>query len=427
MGLAESVLASPIEKRGADGRLPWGDSTPPTNGMLGSPVAGVTVSEKTALAIAAVYACIRLLGDAVATLPFDVYRGENEARAKQRKPAVLIQPYSEMLPITWWCQAVTSLILRGNFFGQIISRDTRLYPSQIKPIHPDQVTVRRLSDGSPEWRFCGQVVDPDDVFHIPYLSVPGAITGLNPIQYLRYTLALAHAADLYGGAFFQNSANPSLILEYPGDLEPEEALKLAQTWEATHQGIGQAHLPGVVTGGVTAKAISLSPKDSQFIEARGFSRQEITTLIFGVPPHMVGDVDRTTSWGMGIESQERLFNNSTLSGITTRFKQAFSQDSVTPAGQYVQFDMSERYKSDMLTRFQSYVLARNGGWMNVDEIRAHEGEAPVPDGAGQDYLMPLNMGILGQDHPAMAPPISGGEPQPPDGLDRPPSGPAKNL
>jgi HK97 family phage portal protein len=424
--LAARAAAKFAEQRGADPTTPWGDTTPPTNGMLGSPVAGVTVSEKTALGVAAVYSCLRVASDAVATTPFDVYTGIGDAKSTVRKPPVLVQPDVEMLAITWWVMAVVSLLLRGNVFGQIIARDTNLYPTQIKLIHPDQVVVRRTSDGTPEFRYHGTVVDLDDVFHIPYIAVPGAITGINPIQYLRYTFGLAHAADLYGGAFFQNSANPSLAIEYPNDLEPEEALALARTFEQQHQGIGQAHLPAVVTEGAKIVPISISPKDSQFLESRQFSRAEIAT-IFGIPPHMIGDVDRTTSWGMGIEQQERMFNNTTLSGILTRFQQAFSANSVTPKGQRVEFDLSQRYMNDVLTESQADVLARNGGWLNVDEIRARRGLAPLPNGAGKDYLMPLNMGILGDDHPAMqpknqpAPPTAGGEPQPPTGLDDPDS------
>lgn len=385
--------------------------------MLGSPVAGVNVTEKTALAIAATYRCALILADAVATLPFDVFRGAKEAKSRLAKPPVLLSPYSEILPISWWTQAVVSLTLRGNFYGHIIARDNRLYPSQIKPVHPDQVRVRRLADGTPEWRFAGEVVPADDVFHVPYLSVPGGLVGLNPIEYLRHTFGLAHAAEMYGAAFFQNSAFPSGLISVEGDLETDEVLALQQDWNQGHQGIGQAHRIGVITGGADFHAISIAPEDAQFIQSRDLSRAEIA-MTFGIPPHMIGDVDRTTSWGMGIEQQERMFNNSTLNGILHRFAQAFSSNDVTPNGQYLEFDMSERYKGDQLTRFQAYVLARNGGWMNVDEIRAAEGQAPVPDGKGVDYLMPLNMGILGADHPAMAkPPTSGGEPQPPAGLD----------
>jgi len=384
------------------------------------PVAGVQVSEKTVLSIAAAYSCLRVISDAVATLPLYNYIGTKAKKREVTKPGVLVKPYAECTRITWFTQATISLVGRGNVFGQIVERDTNLYPAQIKLIHPDNAQVRRVTSGANsgqvEYKYFGKTVPIDDVFHIPYLSVPGALVGLNPVEYLRYTFALAHAADLYGGAFFQNSAFPSGLISVEGDLEEDEVLALQQDWNQQHKGIGQAHRIGVITGGADFHAISIAPEDAQFIESRQLSRAEIATL-YGVPPHMIGDVDRTSSWGMGIEQQERMFNNTTLNGILQRFSEAFSDNNVTPNGQYAEFDLADRYKNDILTESQADVLARNGGWMNVDEIRARRGLAPLPDGKGTDYLMPLNMGVLGQDHPAMKPPTSGGEPQPPGGLD----------
>ena len=419
MTIASRAASKLAERRGADPTLPWGNSQPPTNGQLGSPIAGVNVSEKTVLSIAAAYSCLRVISDAVATLPLYTFVGEQEKRRSVAKPSVLVQPYAEITRVTWFSQATISLVGRGNVFGQIVERDSNLYPAQIKLVHPDNAQVRRLADGTPQYKYFGKTIPIDDVFHIPYLSVPGALVGLNPVEYLRYTFALAHAADLYGGAFFENSAFPSGLISAEGDLEEDEVLALQQDWNQQHQGIGQAHRIGVITGGADFHAISIAPEDAQFIESRQLSRAEIATL-FGVPPHMIGDVDRTSSWGMGIEQQERMFNNTTLNGILQRFSEAFSSNEVTPNGQYAEFDLSDRYKGDMLTRFQSYVLGRNGGWLNSDEIRAFEGQAPIPDGAGQDYLQPLNMGVLGQVPDPMKPPTSGGEPQSPGGLDAPP-------
>lgn len=422
MTIASRAANKLAERRGADPTLPWGNSQPPTNGQLGMPVAGVSVSEKTVLSIAAAYSCLRVISDAVATLPLYNYVGSKDKKREVAKPSVLVQPYAEVTRVTWFSQATISLVGRGNVFGQIVERDTNLYPAQIKLIHPDNAQVRRLTDGTREYKYFGKTIPPDDVFHVPYLSVPGSLVGLNPVEYLRYTFALAHAADLYGGAFFQNSAFPSGLISVEGDLEEEEVLALQQDWNQQHQGIGQAHRIGVITGGADFHAISIAPEDAQFIESRQLSRAEIATL-FGVPPHMIGDVDRTSSWGMGIEQQERMFNNTTLNGILQRFSEAFSSNEVTPNGQYAEFDLSDRYKGDMLTRYQAYVLGRNGGWLNADEIRAMEGQSAIPEGKGTDYLQPLNMGVLsGPGAPPNPieqpkPPTSGGEPQPPGGLD----------
>ena len=179
---------------------------------------------------------------------------------------MITEPYSECSVTDWWTQYTISMALRGNFFGQIIERDGEMYPTQIKPVHPDQANVRRLPDGKIEYRLLGKVVPNQDVFHVRYLTVPGGLLGLNPVEYLRNSLGLARAQDLYGAAWFQNSAMPSGVIQAQGELDPEEVLALARRWNATHQGIGQSSLPAVLTEGMEFKAVSMNPEDSQFIE-----------------------------------------------------------------------------------------------------------------------------------------------------------------
>lgn len=410
------ALANVNERRGADPTQPWGDSTPPPPGLAGGRVAGVNVTEGSAIGLAAVYACVGILADAVATLPLRQYRGAKNDKTEIDLAPVLEQPHSEMTQLDWLTQGVVSIALRGNMWGQTISRDRLLYPTQIQLWHPDQVSARKGTGGQTEIRYGGKLVPPDDVFHIKGLQLPGSIVGINPIEALRVTLGLARAADLYGASYFQNSANPGGVISVPGQLDPDETEAMAQSWKSAHQGVDAAWLPAVLTEGATWTQIAIKPDDAQFIQSRQMSRAEVAT-IFRIPPHMMGDVDRTSSWGAGIEQQELGFVRITLLGWLRRFELALSD--LLPAGEYVKFDLSERLRGDTLQRSQGYVLARNGGWLNVDEIRAKEDMPPLPDGAGEDYLKPLNMGILGQPDP-MKPPSSGGEPQPPGGLDSPP-------
>jgi HK97 family phage portal protein len=384
-----------LERRGAPGNLPWGDSTPPTNGSLGNPTSGTVVTEKGALGLAAVWSCTTLLADEVASLPLYESTGDSIGNRK-RVPLepVLEDPYSQpgFSRYDWWAAAQMSIDLRGNFFGLVVDRDKRMYPTQIQPWHPDKVRVQRLTNGEIEYRYGGTTVDIDDVFHVRGYSMPGQLVGMNPIEVLRNTFGMARAADLYGGAFFANSAFPSGVITVEEDLGEEETLNLLRSWVQAHQGIGQAHLPAVLTGGAEFHALSLAPEDAQFIESRQLGRSEVQ-MIFRIPPHMTGDVDKTTSWGTGVEEQELGFTIHTLAGKLARWKQAF--EAIMPPGRRLGFDMSHRLRGSTLQRFQAYTLARNGGWMNVDDIRAKEDEAPLPDGLGQTYLQPLNFTPLG--------------------------------
>jgi|ERR1700729_131131 len=357
--------------------------------MLGGSVGGTLVSEKTSLQVAAVYGSVGVLADSVSTLPLHLVNSEDSPTRKRLPPSKLItEPYSEISLTDWWTQYTISMALRGNFFGQIIERDSELYATQIKPIHPDQTNVRRLPNGEIQYRFLGKIVPNKDVFHVKYLSVPGALLGLNPVEYLRNSLGLARAQDLYGAAWFQNSAMPSGVIQVADDLDEDEIIKLARQWMSTHQGIGQSSLPAVLTGGSEFKAISITPEDSQFLESRQFSQGEISGMIFRVPPHMIGIVDRSTSWGKGIESQETGFVRNTLSGYLVRGERALT--ALHPQGQFVEFDVNERMRGDKLERYQSYSLGILGGFEYADEIRAEEGKPPLPKGIGKTTLAPIN-------------------------------------
>ena len=395
MSLLKRALARPtgsIEHRGADPRAQWGDSTPPTNGMLGGSVAGVYVNEKSALQLASTFACVSIITDSVVTLPIRQYK-RGDVRSEVDVSAVVADPYSELMPHDFYSQVMVSLLLRGNFYALVLGRDPRGFPTQLQPFHPDQVTVRRNSiTGAIEYRFCGQVQDIDDVFHVRGMSVPGGLVGLSVIEYQRNLFGLGRAAELYAQAFFANSATPAGVIKVPGDLTPEDAKDLMGQWLMGHQGVGQAQLPGLLTGGAEFQSISLAPEDAQFIQSRSLTTTDVC-MTFRVPPHMVGQTDKTTSWGTGIEQQEIGFTRNTLLSWTSRLEASLNR--IIPPDQIIRFDYSHRLRGDTLQRFQAYTLARQGGWLNVDDIRTREDMEPLPDGLGTDYLQPLNFAPIG--------------------------------
>lgn len=418
-----SMLRGALERRNADPRAEWGNSTPPSNGMLGGQVAGVNISEKTALQVAAVFGSVALLADAVSTLPLNQYRGKG-AKKKQIDPAPIVaQPFEEISLQDWLVQGVFSLKLRGNVYGHVISRDKLFYPTQIKPIHPDQVRVDRVRSGPAkgqlEYRFDNKVVPIDDVFHMRGFSMPGQIVGMNPIEVCRNSFGLAHAANLMAASWYQNSSIPAGTLEVEGTLSEEEVLQLARQFMMVHQGIGQANLPAVLTEGTKFNAISITPEDMQFLESRQFSSSEISGLIFRVPPHMLGIVDRTTSWGMGIQQQELGFVRNALLSDLVRFQSAFNQ--ILPPNEWVRFDLRHRLQGDTLQRMQEYMLERTMGLRPVNQIRADEDWAPLDAEKypwADDPMAPLNSAqngslavhIGGSSDGQQAPPAGGNQP-----------------
>ncbi len=389
----------------------WGNSDPPSPGSHGGMSAsGTHVSENTALQVAAVYGSVSVIAGAVSALPLELFSSTDPATKRRLPPGLLLtKPYAEISRIDWLKQYVMSMALRGNFYGYVVERDTDLYPTQIQPIHPDWVSVRRISSGPdkgrPDYRFFGQKVSTDNVFHIRNLSLPGALVGLNPIEMLRITLGLARAADLYGGSFFANSALPTGVLEVEDDMTPDAVKRLAVQWRDAHQGVDSAHMPAVLTGGAKFHAISMTPEDSQFLESRQFSQGEISGMIFRVPPHMIGLVSKSTSWGTGIAQQEQGFVTNTLIDYLGPLEEAFTE--IGPQdGRVNKFKVSTRMRGDKLQRYQAYGLGLAGGFLCPDDAREEEDMKPLPDELGQTYMVPINSQTLEQAvKDTMTPPI----------------------
>ena len=408
-----------VEERGANPYSAWGDSTPPTNGMLAMPVAGTAINEKSAMAIAAVSTSVAILADAVSTLPLRQFQGTGPDRVEVELSPVVAQPWVEVSQLNFLDQVTRSLALRGNAWGHIVQRDRRGYPQQVVLVHPDQVHASRDPlTGELIIRMGSDLIPLDDVWHVPYHMAPGHILGLNPIEIHRNAFGLARAADLSAGSFFSNSSRPDGILKVKGDLTDDDARSLAQQWAQNHQGIGNQYMPAVLTGEMDWQQISVSPKDAQFIETRQLSRTEIFS-IFRIPPHMGGDVDRTTSWGTGIEQQEIGFVRNTLMGYLKRIEDAFT--AMTPRGNYVRFDLDHRLRGDSLQRWQSYMVARTLGGLSVSEIRIKENLPPVaPEYAAwaDNPMAPLNSAQNG----SIAAPHEANPMAPDQGAQKSPSG-----
>ena len=388
---------------------PW-DIAPPTNGQVGSGIGGA-VSERSVRGIGTVYACLSVLYDGVGTLPIRQFRGSGADRVEVDPSPVLYDPWPEVTDMDFRGMGTWGLAARGNFFGRVTDRDRLRYPTQLQPLDNDHVEVRRnQKTGMLEYRVQGetQPIPPDDVFHIRNIVRPGSVVGLNPIEELRLTWALAAGADAYAAAFYTNSAVPAGIISVEDDLSEEQTLALRDAWLQMHQGISKAHLPAVITGGAEWHQVALNLDDLKFIESRQMSRSEIT-MIWRIPPHMVSDTDRTTSWGSGIEQQETGFVRNTLGGYLRRWEIGLSR--VLPAGEYCEFDLRKRLRGDSVQRAAIIVGLVNAGVINRNEARILYEDLPPMDGLDA-FLQPLNMGEAGTFAPPILPKGSTSAPPP---------------
>jgi HK97 family phage portal protein len=384
-----------VELRGANPYLEWGVTAPPPPGSVGGSIGGLHVTTESATQIAAVYGCCGLLADSVASLPLRALDAPAHiVTSKEIKtPPLLENPY-ELISLTDWLVCfIWSLALRGNFFGQVIERDGLGYPTQIMPVSADIVRPDVKANGEVHWRYAGKLIPDEDVFHVRYQSMPGWLLGINPIQAMKYPFGLAHVLDVHAESYFANSADPQGVLEAKGKLTEDSGKKLAAQWKSAHQGPNLGSTPAVLDEETKFNPISINPEDQQLLQSRQYSAEEISGLIFRIPPHMLGLTERSTSFGRGIEQQERGFVANTLSGYLCRLERALT--ACLPKGTYVNFDISHRIRGAELERAQTGSLGMLGGFFTADEVRGKYFDMPaLPNGEGKFLNIPINTELL---------------------------------
>lgn len=353
----------------------WFDS----GGYSGRTYAGKTVTQDNAIQLTTVWACISLISDAVASAQPEVYtQGKDGTLTRRTNPAWVDMPNTDMLPYEFRFASTVSALVDGNTFYYIIRTPTGQVQELIL-LDPASVSVEFDTTGRRVYHVNGEFVDRNHMLHVPGFVIPGEARAVSPIQAARQAIGLGMAAEQYGSEFFSNGASLSGVIEAPGALETNQAKVMAQSFMDNHKGLGKAHLPGVLTGGATWKTVNVPPEQAQFLETRRYQTAEIARL-YRVPPHLIGDVERSTSWGTGIEEQNRNFIQYTLSPWTVRFETAWS--SLLPRPQVVRYDLSNLLRGTKKERYETYAVGIDGGFILPDEAREAEGLGPLPNGLG---------------------------------------------
>lgn len=340
-----------------------------------------------------VYACVRLLADTIASLPWKVYRRDAKGiPVEVRPPPPIIRepwPGFDLFQYKW--TMVASLALRGNFYGYVTSRGKDDRPTAVMPLHPDLVFLERRPDifawYDPIYRIMGEQVPTADMVHIRRFTMPGEPWGLSPVRQAAVAIGMALASEEYGYRYFKESANPSGMLTTDQDLDDDSVRRNQQQWISSHAG---RKLPAVLSGGFKFEPLSIKPEESQFLATRQFQRSEIC-IMYGVPPILIGDTKETTAWGTGVEQITIGAVTYTFRAWTTCIESVFSN--LLPAGQFVRFDFNSLLRGDAKTRFEAYKTALMSFWMTPNEVRANEEMEPLPH--GDEPLQPANYVPLG--------------------------------
>lgn len=398
--LAHQALDAP-ERRISEWDIPWNRSVLGLNGRR--------VTPDTALSLSAVWACETLIADAVATLPADTYRKRDTVREETPPPGWVETPNPYLDRVDYETQRLLSILGWGNAYSLLVRRSGSSDPLdpviERWPLHPYTVDVRREVPGRAEVSYfvAGAKVPAGNIQHVPGYMLPGALKGMSVVEHAARSMGLGESAEDFGAKFYENGIVPSGALEIPA-LPAEASVdvvdRIRDNIAERYSGAGNAFRPIALTGGTKWKQITVDPAAAQFLETRKFQTSEIARW-FRVPPHMIGDVERSTSWGTGIEQQALGFARHTLTPWIVRLERADSR--LLPRGQYLRLNLSSFVRADLRTRFAAYQMGRNMGVYSADEVRAFEDMPPLPDGQGEIYLQPLNMGEAGAEPPEPPP------------------------
>ena len=390
MGFLTRAFAS--ERRALDWDPKWGRVLGLGGGSETS--AGVEVTPDSSLTYSAVFACVRVIAEDVASLSLLLYR--RLARGKERAvehPLYRLlhdMPNPEMTSQELRETLTGHVALWGNGYAEI-ERDRGGRVMGLWPLRPDRVRVRRREGRLVyEVRVGGEtvVLDGSRVMHLRGLGSNG-IVGYSPVALQRNAVGLGLATEEFGARFFANGARPGVVLTHPGQLSVEGRENLRSSWSRQHEGLSRAHRVAVLEEGMTITQIGIPPEDAQFLETRRFQALEVAR-IFRVPPHMIGDLERATF--SNIEHQAIQYVDGTLLPWLRRWEMRIGADLLSEGERgtlFAEHLVDGKLRGDTVTRYQAYMTGRQGGWLSVNDIRERENMNPVE--GGDEYLQPLNM------------------------------------
>jgi HK97 family phage portal protein len=387
---------------------------------------GISVTPDTAMTYSAVYAAVRCIAESVSSLPLNYYErlpggGKMHAKANPLHTLLHDEPNPEMSSLQWREASMAHLLLHGNSYSEIV-RDLEGNVVELWPIDPTIVTPKRTESGELYYDLHrGKAfITAGNMLHIPGLSFDG-ISGMSVIGLARQSLGLSMAIEQFGAGYFGRGARPGGVLTFPGQLSPEARQNLRRSFEELHAGGANSHRVALLEAGLKWEAIGVPPDDSQFLQSREFQIIEVARW-FNLPPNKLKDLSKTSY--NSLEQMEISFVVDTLRPWLVRWEQQLNRKIIRPKDKgsfFFEFNVDGKLRGEIAARYQSYSVARNWGWLSVNEIREKENMNPIE--GGDVYMQPMNMQALGTAPtaaPATDPSLMATPPTPPT-LPNPPA------
>ena len=355
--------------------------------------AGVTINGNTAYEIVAFFSAVSLISDTISTLPVDAFiRVDGERKPYRPKPTWIDQPDIDTTRQAHYGSVVASLLVYGNSYTRVF-RDSKGDVVNLVALDPTKMEVRRSAIGRKMFIYADEkkTLNSDDVIHILDLATPGSLTGLSRVDKLKDALGVASALQAYAARFFSQGATTNGLIEYPGELTPEEAKDLRESFDSRHKGYRKAHKTGILSGGAKYVSTTVSNDSAQFLDSRRFAVEEVARA-FNIPLHMLGIPD-TASYA-SVEQNNLQFISHTLRPILEKIEWAYSR--ILPTTAFIKFNFSALLRGDLQSRYSAYSIATQAGFKSINEIKKLEDE-PAVEG-GDAFRVPLaNVNIQASD------------------------------
>jgi HK97 family phage portal protein len=354
---------------------------------------GLRVDSNAAMKLSVVWRCMELLGGLVGTTSLGIFHnlpngGKEDARSHPLYRTIHTRPNDYQAADVFFEQAQARLSMRGNSFSRIIpGASPGAYPVQaLIPLHPDRVSVhlarngmpvygvRSTTDATTEW------LSREKVWHVPGLTLAAdGVSGLGTIEAARESLGLALAAEQFGARTFSQGIHPGATLQVQGSLSDPAQQRLRANIKAILGGYAGVNEVAILEEGAKLEHFSLTPQDAQFLLTREFQAREIARW-FGVPPHMVGEINRNTSWGAGIEQMTLGFIMFTGMRWLHRWEKAIGKDLLLGDEYFAEFKLDSLLRGDTATRWNAYRIALEWGVLTINEVRRFENLNPIAGG-----------------------------------------------
>jgi len=358
---------------------------------------GVEVDEDKAMRYSAVWACVKVISEDLASLPLFVYqrRGNGKERAIDHPLYRILHdaPNPEMSAMSFREALEAHVLTYGNAYAEI-QRNLRGQVVGLWPLDPARMTIDRDENNELEYEYSltdggKKIFRKEDILHVPGLGFNGLV-GYSPIAYQMEAIGVGLAGQEFQGNNLKSGGRLQLAFIHPAPKAPtEEGRKAFRDAIRKEYGGPTGQKIGVFWEGMEPKTISMTPEEAEFIDSRKFSRTEICA-IFRVPPHKIMDLERATF--SNIEQQSISYVIDTIRPWCVRWEQAMNQRLLGNSSEYFcEHLIDGLMRGDIASRYQAYATGRQWGWLNADEIRTLENMNPLPDGQGQKYLVPMNM------------------------------------